>query len=281
MRWPAFGAVLCAAQLAAAAEPEEPKPSDVLKPEGLAEIPSPITDRFALRGTYFSSSIDTEIRLDDPNGTLGTELSAEDDLDMRENLDQGRVEMMLRMRDRSRVRFDYFKLTRQGDEVLNRPVRFGDETFDTDERVLSLLDWRTLNFTYLYSVVRNSRFEVGAGLGLHIFNGEARARVPARLIAEEESGVAPFPTLALDGTWRISSRFALTGRINHLSADVEDSSGEVSDYHADLQYRWRPNFALGVGYTRLKTKLAIADSDFPGRFVFDVKGPELFLRASF
>ena len=93
--------------------------------------------------------------------------------------------------------------------------------------------------------------------------------------------MAPFPTLALDGTWRISSQFALTGRINHLSADVQDSSGEVSDYHADLQYRWRPNFAVGVGYTRLKTKLVIADSDFPGRFIFDVKGPELFLRASF
>ena len=281
MRWQLLGAALCAAQLAAAAEPEQPKPSDVLQPPGPREIPSPITDRFAVRGGYSSTSVSMDVRLDDDNGVPGTELSAEDDLGMSDRLDQGRFELMLRMRERHRVRFDYFKLTRNGDATLTRDIAFGDETFAVDDRVRSRFDWRTLNFTYLYSVFHNPRFELGAGLGLHILEGEARAEVPARLIDEEESGVTLFPTFAVDATWRISRRFSLNARINQLSADVDESSGSIGDYRADVQYRWRRNFAVGVGYAALETKLEIAGSDFPGRIAFDVTGPELFFRASF
>src|SRR5438876_9158339 len=100
MRLALVGAALCAAQLAAAAEPAPPKASDVLKPPGAQEIASPITDRFALRGTYFSSSIDTQIRLDNANGLAGTDLSAENDLGLRDKLAQGRIELTIRLRDR-------------------------------------------------------------------------------------------------------------------------------------------------------------------------------------
>jgi hypothetical protein len=55
----------------------------------------------------------------------------------------------------------------------------------------------------------------------------------------------------------------------------------MSDYHGDMQYRWRRNLAVGLGYTALKTNLVVDDPDFPGRFLLDAAGPELFFRASF
>jgi hypothetical protein len=281
MRWLLWPAALCAVQLAAAAAAEQPKASDVLKPGAARPIASPINDRFAVRGSYFPASISTTLRLDAANGGPGTELAAERDFGMSDKQDQGRIELTLRLRERHRMRFDYFKLTRNGDAVLTRNIDFGDETFVAADRVLSLLDWRTLNFTYLYSIFHRQRFELAAGAGLHILDGEARARVPARVVNEEKSGVTVFPTLALDATWRISRRFALTARANRLSASLDDSSGSFSDYHADVQYRWRPNLAMGAGYTALKTDLQVGGGDFPGHFVFDVDGPELFIRASF
>jgi hypothetical protein len=280
MRWAILHAALGAACLVDAAEPP-PKASDVLKPAAAREIPSPANDRFALRASYFPASVRTGIRLDDDGGVLGTELSAEDDLGMRDKDDQARIELMLRMRDRNRLRFDYFKLTRKGNEVLARTVNFGDETFVVNDRVSSLLDWRALNFTYLYSIFRNPRLEFGAGFGIHILDGEAAARVPARQIREEESGVAPYPSLAMDVSWRFARRFSLSGRANYLSADVDDSSGRVTDFHVDVQYRWRRNFAVGLGYTTLKTHVEVAESDSAGRLDFDVSGPEVFIRASF
>jgi hypothetical protein len=281
MRLGLLAAALCAAQLAAAEE-GRPKASDVLEPEKATPAPSPVTDRLALRISYFPASVSTDMRLDSEDGTAGTELSAEDDLGMSDEQDQARLEVTLRAAERNRVRIDYFKLTRRGDETLGRTLEFAEETLDAGSQVQSLLDWRMLNLTYLYSVVRRERFELGAGAALHLFEADARARVRAEGINEEKSGVAAFPTLALDAAWRITKRFTLTARANYLSADVDDSSGSVSDVHADVQFRWRPNFTIGLGYTAMSTELDVVDDeDLSGLFAFDVDGPELFFRASF
>ncbi len=277
------GLALLAAQLGAAAEPGKlPKASDVLKPEKIRPIASPISDHFALRGSFFSAKASTDMRLDRSNGALGTELNAENDLALEDKPKQGRVELLFRLRDRHRLRVDYFGLDRKGDTVLTRSIAFGDETFLVSDRVLSELDWRMLNFTYLYSALRSERFELGAGLGVHVINAEARGRVPARLLIEEQSGVGASPALALDATWRISRRFAVTGRAQYFSVAVSDFASVLRDYHADVQYRWRRNAALGLGYTRLRTQLDVTDTnDLSGRFDIDVKGPELFFRVSF
>jgi len=235
MRWVLLAAALLAAPLVTAAE-AEPKASDVLKPIEAREVASPINDHFALRGSYSSTALGTHMRLDDANIRLGTELSAENDFGMRSKLDQGRMELTLRLRDRNRIRFDYLKLTRKGNAVLDRTIDFGDETFLATDRVLSLLDWRMLNFTYLYSVFHNPRFELGAGLGLHILDGEAHARVPARLINEEKSGVTIFPTLALDATvgkeWWVGDSWGLgfAGDFTYLSAPDKDLYGSSDNW---------------------------------------------------
>lgn len=282
MRLAVAAAALGLSQLVAAAEEPKQKASDVLKEDPARPFATPINDRFALRVSYFPGSVTTDLRLDDSDGNPGTELSAEDDLGLRDKPSEVRVEALLRVLERHRVRVDYFNLRRRGDEVLARDIAFGDETFAVDDRVLSTLEWKQLNFTYLYSIVRNQRFELGGGFGLHLFQGEARARVPARLVQENQSGSVAFPTIALDASLRLAKRFSVNARANYLSGHIDDSDGKISDYHADVQYRWARNFALGLGYSKMKTKLDVVDpGDLSGRLVMDVDGPELFFRASF
>lgn len=282
MRLVLAAAALGLAQLSAAAEPPPQKPSDVLKEAEARPLATPINDRFAIRASYFPGSVSTDLRLDDSQGIPGTPLSAEDELGLRDKPNQVRVEVLLRILERHRLRVDFFNLRRRGDAVLTRDIAFGDQTFAVDDRVLSNLDWKMLNFTYLYSIIHKQRFELGGGVGIHLFQGEARARVPARLIREEQSGAVAFPTMALDATLRIAKRFSVNARANYLSGHIDGSTGKISDYHADVQYRWKRNFALGLGYSKMKTDLDIVDSsDLAGKFVLDVDGPELFFRASF
>lgn len=247
---------------------------------GERPIASPVWDRFYLRGSYFTASVATDLRLD-PDVGLGTPLTAEDDLGLDERIDQGRLELMFRLRERNRLRVDYFKLDRYGDQLLARQIVFGDRTFEVNDRVQSTLDWRMLGFTYTYSVLRRERFEVGAGLGIHLLEAEARGEVPARFLREETSGVGAFPTVALDAAWRVSRRFSLTARGQYFSASVDDFDGSLGDYHLDLQYRWRPNFAVGLGYTVIRAELEVTDTGSPGRVSLDTQGPELFFRVSF
>ena len=48
-----------------------------------------------------------------------------------------------------------------------------------------------------------------------------------------------------------------------------------------MQFRWRPNFAFGLGYSRMRIDLDVHDDDEPFLFDLECKGPEAFFRASF
>lgn len=263
--------------------PRSPPPRELLQPPKKGLQASPITDRFALRLSYFQPSINTVLRLDrSDTGRAGTNLNVENDLGLDDSANMFRAEMIIRLRERNRLRVDYFKTTRYGDKVLNQTINFGDQTFQVADRAQTSLDYRALGLTYTRSVLYFDRFELGVGLGIALLEGHAKGEVVARNIREKEDGVAPYPTLALDTTWRISKRWSLNARAQTFTAHLTDFTGSLSDYHGDIQYRWRRNFAFGLGYTSLRIRAESTDTDnMPGKFNQDIEGPEFFVRASF
>jgi hypothetical protein len=279
--------VASAADEAKPAQPKRPLASDTLKPPKKNASSSPITDRFALRVLYWSTSISTDLRLDQRDGTAGTELSAENDLGMRHSKSEGRAELMFRLRERNRLRVDYMKLSRNGDAVLDKQINFGNQTFNVADEAQTLLEWRSLTFTYSRSVLYTDRFEAGLGLGISLIEARANGEVVARNIREHQEAVGAFPTLLLDTTWRISKRWSLNLRGQRFSTSVNRFSGALSDFHGDVQWRWRENLAFGLGFTRQHTLVDVGKKngaqpgDLTGRFDQGAHGPELFLRASF
>jgi hypothetical protein len=189
--------------------------------------------------------------------------------------------MILRMRERSRLRVDYLQLQRHGETVLDRPVFFGDDIYLINDRIVSDFNWRMVGLTYTYSFLKFERVELGAGVGLHLIQVEAVGEVPARRLRQDFTSAGPFPTLALDGSWRFARRWSLNGHVQYFSAGIEDFDGLMRQYHADVQYRWRRHVAVGVGYGAFGAHIASSDSDFPGDFNLTAKGPEVFLRVSF
>jgi hypothetical protein len=285
----ALAALLFAVHAASAAdEQKRPVASDTLKPPKKAASSSPITDRFALRVLYWPASLTTNLRLDPTAGNPGTQLVAEDDLGLDDKKQEARMEMIIRLRERNRLRIDYLKLSRLGDQVINQQIVFGDQTFNINDRAQTALEWRNLTLTYTRSIIYTTRFELGAGLGMSILEARARGEVVARNIREHQEAVGAFPTIALDGTWRISKRWSFNVRGQRFTAHVDEFRGSLADYHGDVQFRWRENFALGLGYTRIKTLVDVGQDtnggnpdDLTGRFDQRMSGPELFLRASF
>jgi hypothetical protein len=285
----ALAALLFAVHAASAAdEQKRPVASDTLKPPKKAASSSPITDRFALRVLYWPASLTTNLRLDPTAGNPGTQLVAEEDLGLDDKKQEARMEMIIRLRERNRLRIDYLKLSRLGDQVINQQIVFGDQTFNINDRAQTALEWRNLTLTYTRSIIYTTRFELGAGLGMSILEARARGEVVARNIREHQEAVGAFPTIALDGTWRISKRWSFNVRGQRFTAHVDEFRGSLADYHGDVQFRWRENFALGLGYTRIKTLVDVGQDtnggnpdDLTGRFDQRMSGPELFLRASF
>jgi len=243
--------------------------------------PSPITDHFALRASYFTPQMNTGLRVDSRAGRAGTALDGESDLGLDDRLNQGRAEVTFRLLERNRLRVDAFRTSRYGEFRPTSAINVGEQTFAAGDVVATDLDFDSLAFTYTYSVFRNRRFEAGLGVGLHLLQADLRSQVATRFQRQDNSATGIFPTFAADATYVVAKRWSVTMRAQYLSGSANSFSGSLSDYHADVQYRWKPNFAVGLGYSALRGSFDASDDDFTGRFALSARGPELFLRVSF
>ena len=250
-------------------------------PPALPADPSPITDHLALEALYFWGRVSTFGQFDGGQGQIGTPLSAENNLGLSNQAYQPRFELMFRLRPRHRVRVNFFDLRRSGSSVLNSAIQFGDQTFQASQPLNSTLDWRQMDITYTYSFLRGERYELGAGLGLHLLEAEAIAQVPGTAQRVDYNQAGPFATLALDGTYLIARHWSFNARANYMHLTVHDFSGELEDYHADVQYRWRRNFAVGAGYDYSQAQVDIRNRDPSGIVQLRINGPQLFLRVSY
>jgi hypothetical protein len=277
------GLALAAAQVNAG---ESPAPAaagtqrELLQPPKMT-IASPITDRFAVRGLFYMPDIVTSIRYDSSAGAPGTLVSGENTLGLQDQLKQASVDMMFRIGERHRIHADFYKMTRSGDQVVSQPIFFGDDVFLVNDRVLSSMDLRKLGITYTYSFLRREKWEVGAGLALHLLQLEGTLDAPSRFVRESLDTAGPFATIALDATWRVTRRFSLNLTNSYLGGSIGDVEGGYHSWHGDIQFRARPNLTFGAGYTQTRFKIDSTDPEFAGYFYLQHAGPQAFVRVSF
>jgi hypothetical protein len=243
--------------------------------------PSPITDHFAFRAIYFSGAITTRAQFDSSTTGPGTPFSAEQTLGLSDHTSQARAELMFRLEQRSRLRFNFLDLRRSGEAQLTQPLQYGSQLFKSGSLLQSEVDWRQTDFTYTYSFLRTDRFELGLGAGLHLIQAEATAQVPNTPQRAVYSEAGPFVTIAADGTIRIDRHWSLNARGQYFKITINNNNGELAIYHADIQYRWRDAFAVGVGYEREHVYVDLLNTDPSGYVQLNINGPELFARLSF
>ncbi len=175
-----------------------------------AQTPSPITDHFALRASFIHAAVQTDLRLDPPGVPLGgTSLVGVRDLGFKPSENDGLGELMFRLRDRNRISADFMELDQAGTTTLTGPIIFGNQLFSPGDIVSSSLQWRVMGLTWTYAIIQNDRFELGAGLGVHLMDLDVRGEVPARFANYETSESGALPTPALETAVRITRRFSL------------------------------------------------------------------------
>ena len=242
---------------------------------------SPFEDYFRLTAGLLSASSQTEMRLDADDGTPGTVVSGEDDLGLREKGEMGDVELEIRIRERHRLRFNYFRVDRSGSQIIDRQIEFGNDTFDAGDLVESQLDWREFSITYGYTFLRRERYEIYGTFGLHLAEVLAAGEVSADDIREEESGTFPIPALGAGTLVRVNDRFHIEARVDYLSVGYQDIEGELLDLRGSVLYRFNRNLALGAAYVFTKREATSEDVGDSGFFDLRHDGPELFLRITF
>jgi hypothetical protein len=244
---------------------------------------SPTDERIRLSLGFMHVSSTTSLQLDSGQGVPGTSVNAEKEFGLDRSDFEPKFQAMVRVGERSRLRFDYFTLDRTGQETLTAPIVFKDVVLQTGDPVDSNLSLRTLGISYEYSFLHREKFEVAATIGINDTDISARARVSSqtRHVDQTEDQAGPFPTFGLDATYVLSKRFYFDARAQYFKLAVDHLTGSLGFYEFAALYRLRANISFALGYTAAKATLDSRQPNDSGYFDFDSKGPEFFVRVAF
>jgi hypothetical protein len=244
---------------------------------------SPTEERVRLSLGVVRLSNDTNLQLDSSTGVPGTAVNAEDVFGLDKDDYAAKIQAMVRVGERHRLRFDYFSLDRSDSTTVTQPIVFRDVVLQPGDPLNSDLSIRTFGITYGYSFLHGDKYEIAATIGVSDTDISARARVQtqARHVDQSEDQAGPVPTVGLDATYVVSKRFYLDGRAQYLKVRVDQLDGTVGIYELDALYRLRPNISFALGYTMFRASLESAQAKQSGFFNFNSKGPEFFVRIAF
>jgi len=244
---------------------------------------SPTEERVRLSLGVVRLSNNTNLQLDSSAGISGTPVNAEDVFGLDKSDYEAKIQAMVRVGERHRLRFDYFSLDRSASSTLTQPIVFRDVVLQPGDPLNSDLSIRTFGITYGYSFLHSDKYEVAATLGVSDTDISARARVQTqtRHVDQTEDQAGPFPTVGLDASYVLSKRFYFDGRAQYLKVRVDHLDGSLGIYELDALYRLRPNISFALGYSMLRASLTSRQTNQAGFFDFNSKGPEFFVRIAF
>ena len=245
---------------------------------------SPTDERFRLSAGALYVTTKTSYRADSSTGVMGTAVDGEDTFGLDHSDVEPKFQAVVRVATRHRLSFDYFTLDRSGNSLVGgTPIAFGDVILPATVPLATKMSLRTFGITYEYSFWHDEKLEIAATAGVHITDVSTQVRVQTSTLhlLEDEDEAGPVPTVGLDATWVISKRFYLDARGQYLDVHVNNLGGSLGFFYLDALYRYRPNVALGVGYSQIRADLTSARASHGGAFDFDTKGPEVFVRVGF
>jgi hypothetical protein len=244
---------------------------------------SPTDERVRLSLGVVRVSNDTNMLLDSSAGVPGTPVNGEQDFGLDKTDFEAKLQAMVRVGERHRLRFDYFSLDRTGSAIATDAIIFRDAVIQPGAPMDTSMSIRSLAITYEYSFLHSERYELAATLGVNVTDISTRLKVTteAAHINQAEDAAGPFPTVGLDGTYVVSKRFYFDARGQYLKANVDDLQGSLTVFEADALYRLRPNVAFALGYSGTRVHLASFQAKTMGYFNLNSSGPELFVRVSF
>jgi hypothetical protein len=216
-----------------------------------------------LLGGYLSTH-DSTLRVDSRSTGNGTEIDLEDDLGFNKSLNTVRLDAIWRFRPRHRADFAYYRLSRGASRALDRTIEIGDKIFPEGTPVASELELTIYKASYTYSIVQNSRLDVGLSAGLHILEWESRVAAETIGLTQSSELLAPLPVLGVRGNWAITPVFFLRASVDVFALSVDGSGGRLTDGLIAVEYDAFKHFGVGLGYNRVSMRITGDKDDLFG-----------------
>jgi len=251
---------------------------------GVSVDESKVLDRWTFIVGGFLTGLDTNIRLDSPNGNFGTTINLEDDLGFSSSESVPRLDLAVILGKRHQISVGYFKTDRDSSTTLTTDIEWGDETFPIgiDIGAFYNTEFITLGYTYWFYSSETTALgvsggitqaSVGAGIGVSLLGQGFEAE-------DDLSTDVPVPLLGFSARTYLGKKFVLNGVLGYISFNLDDWEGSVASALVSVDYRAWKNFGFGLGYSYSSYDVDALASDFLGKFEYTISGFTIYGRAA-
>jgi hypothetical protein len=232
-----------------------------------------------LKGGYFFSNSNTEVRIDGPIGP-GAAINLEEVLGLDENVDTYDVGVEWRFFDRHRFNVSYFDLSRDGSKFVSATLDLGRPTDPTTySTVLNTeFDWKVFSATYTWSFLQTNTYEVGFTIGANITKLKLGIETFQGKVEAAENATVPLPVLGLTAAYAFTPKLILKGNGGWFGIKIGDVDGSQWVASIDLEYNMWKYVGFGLGYRFYRIDVGVTDEDFKGDIRYDYNGFQAFLK---
>ena len=237
-------------------------------------------DRFSLSLGVFLPDRDTVVRFDSSLGN-GTDTDFELDLGLDSSDSVFRVDGYFRIRERHRVDFSVFDLSRSNSKQIQRDILWGDTLYAIDTVVDADFDLAIYRAAYTYSFLSSEDGYLGASIGLHV--ADTKTSLAEQNIGQAEVGElsAPMPVIGFRGERKLSDRWTLRASGEFFFVEFDNINGSLVDLYAGLDYSVLDKLSIGFGFNSVRIDVEATKSGFVGALDWQYSGALVFLKFNY
>ena len=242
----------------------------------------PLGDPFTISVEVFFPNIDTTVRLDASDGTVGTTIDFEQNLNMSDTETLPALGFTWRFAKKHRLVFDYFDLSRSGSAISTSEIRFGDQVFQVDLPISSYFDSRVTSVGYSYSLIFDEKKELALAAGLSVQDIQFGLMGTGNVgIVQEVSGLtAPLPAFGISGGYAFTEKWVGRAALGLFAFDLaisdeSDISGEIVNAMIAIHHKTFENVQFGLKYSFFDVNVDFENSQRINSINYEYHGPML------
>lgn len=247
-----------------------------------------LSDTFSFQVAAYFPGVDSRVRVDASNGSVGSSIDFENDLGFDKNRTLPAFMAEWRPNDDWVLNAEYYAIGRRNTATIDRELIVGDTVYPVNASIRAGFDSDIIRFTVGNRFYQTKNFELGAAVGLHgtdfsvFIEGEGNVGGQGgQFRSENRSVFAPLPTIGLFLAWEPAPKLSVAGRFDWLSLTIDDYSGRLLNTEISAAYRIHKNIDIGAMYRRVDYRVRVNRDNWEGEVRYNFNGPAIFVQLGF
>jgi hypothetical protein len=220
------------------------------------------------------------------------EIDLTDDLNLDDSSESIFFNYRWRFKEKWSLSATFQRLELDGNDVAGFDFNYDGQQITAGAEVETQFDMDTYFIDVAYSIVRNDKWEVLFGAGIHAFDFDISLASTILLESEGEEDVletisasadvlAPLPNLRFGTTYVIMPRWEVNAGVGWLSLEVDNIEGKYTYFELGTEYRFTDRFGIGATYQLSKIDVTATESNKVEKFDVEFSGPSIYLSYGF